>query len=178
MTSPGADRSCGSCSVCCKVLGIETLGKPQGTWCPRCKIGIGCGDYDNRPQECRTFACLWLTQSFLGPEWKPERAGFVLAAEHGGARLVVYVDPGKPTAWRKEPYFRQIKAWAAAAAARRHQVIVFVNNRAVAVLPDREVDLGLLKPGDKVVSRERHDASGRPVLDVQVLPGSETVRPN
>jgi len=176
MIASGAERSCGSCSLCCKVLGIAALMKPQGKWCPHCRIGSGCGNYEARPEECRTFSCLWLTQSFLGPQWKPDRAGFVLATEQGGARLIVYADPGKPAAWRTEPYYGQIKAWARAAVAQRRQVLVFVNSRATAVLPDREIELGALAPGDRVVYRERRDAAGRPILDADVLrgPGAST----
>jgi len=54
-------RSCGTCTLCCKVLAVDELKKPHGKWCAHCKTGQGCGIYDTRPAECRDFRCTWLT---------------------------------------------------------------------------------------------------------------------
>src|SRR5436305_14221849 len=43
-------RSCGDCTLCCKLLSITELEKPIGKWCPHCEIGKGCKIYDCRPQ--------------------------------------------------------------------------------------------------------------------------------
>jgi hypothetical protein len=59
-TEPAAGRSCGGCTMCCKVLGITELQKPVGKWCKHCEIGYGCRIYETRPAECRTFHCAWL----------------------------------------------------------------------------------------------------------------------
>lgn len=167
----GNTRNCGSCTLCCKVLGIAALEKPLGRWCPHCRPGKGCGIYETRPQECRTFHCLWLTESFLGPEWKPDRAKFVLYLEHGGARLVVQADPGAPANWRSEPYYSQIKAWAAAAANEQRQVVVQVNEQLTVVLPDRDVPLGAVRPGERIVTRRRL-VGGEAVLEVEKVAAS------
>ncbi len=53
-------RSCGDCTLCCKLIGIPELEKPPGTWCLRCTIGKGCQIYDTRPEACRNFRCAWL----------------------------------------------------------------------------------------------------------------------
>src|SRR5258708_34908707 len=55
-------RSCGSCSMCCYVMGVEDIDKPKSQWCRHCKPGKGCSIYDNRPATCKTFACMWLIQ--------------------------------------------------------------------------------------------------------------------
>lgn len=167
----GNARNCGACTLCCKVLGIAALKKPAGRWCSHCQPGRGCAAYEARPAECRTFHCLWLTQTFLGPEWKPDRAKFVLYLEHDGARLMVQADPGAPTSWRSEPYYSQLKAWAVAAAKEQRQVVVRVNDQATVILPDRDVPLGSVRDGERIVTRQRL-VGGRPVLDVEKVAAS------
>jgi hypothetical protein len=34
-------RSCGSCTLCCKLLRIEALDKPRDIWCRHCAVGRG-----------------------------------------------------------------------------------------------------------------------------------------
>jgi hypothetical protein len=53
----------------------------------------------------------------------------------------VYVDPGSPTAWRREPYYSQLKAWARVPADRGTQIVVYIKSKAIAILPNKEVDL-------------------------------------
>jgi hypothetical protein len=73
---------------------------------------------------------------------------------------LVQVDPGQAAAWKREPYYGQLKRWAAAALAERRHVVVFVNKLATVVLPDRDVALGLIEPGDRILARERPTANG------------------
>ena len=69
-------RSCGSCSLCCKLLVIDELDKPPDTWCPHCKPGRGgCSIYADRPPSCRLFRCGWLdSKGSVGDEWIPRAA--------------------------------------------------------------------------------------------------------
>ena len=39
-------------------------------------------------------------------EWRPSRCKLVLRVESDGKLIAVHVDPSDPTAWRREPYFR------------------------------------------------------------------------
>ena len=162
----GADRTCGTCTLCCKVYDVHDLDKPAGTWCRHCKPGRGCAIHDTRPQQCRLFDCLWLTQSWLGLDWKPERSKMVLSIDPSTRFLFVQVDPGAAHAWRAEPYYRQLKQWSAAAVAERRHVIVFLNKSAIVILPDRDVPVGIMGPGDRIVARERSTAAGV-TLDVE-----------
>ena len=146
-------RDCGECTLCCKVLGIAALDKPLGRWCPHCALGKGCTVYETRPEECRTFDCLWLQRETLGPEWRPDRAKFVLCATPDNSTLIVQVDPGAPDAWRRAPYLAVLRQWSKAANEARRQLIVMVGTRATVVLPDRDVPLGTVGPGDHIVSR-------------------------
>ena len=159
-TEPGEGRACGTCTLCCKVYDVPALDKPAGTWCRHCKPGRGCGIHETRPDHCRSFHCLWMTQTWLGPEWKPERSKMVLSIDPATNFMFVQVDPGSANAWRADPYYRHLKQWAAGAVTRNRQVVVFVNKSATVILPDRDVPLGVLGPGDRIMARERRTATG------------------
>ena len=81
--------------MCCKLIAVTELGKQPGTWCPHCVRGRGCGIYETRPTECRTFFCHWMVEKGLGPDWKPERSKIILVTSQGG-HLTAFVDPGTP----------------------------------------------------------------------------------
>jgi hypothetical protein len=118
-------RSCGSCSLCCKLLVIEELAKPPDTWCPHCKPGRGgCSIYADRPPSCRLFRCGWLdSKGRVGDEWYPTRSKMVLFNLPGPGFQVI-VDPAFPLAWRSEPYYSQLRA-----AARRSPVEIRIGFR-------------------------------------------------
>src|SRR5262245_7587478 len=95
-TTPLPGRSCGGCTLCCKVLGVPALEKPRGTWCSHCERGTGCRIYETRPDACRTFLCGWLVNPRFGAEWKPERSKIVdrkstrLNSSHLGISYAVF----------------------------------------------------------------------------------------
>lgn len=145
-------RECGTCTLCCKVLSITELEKPQGQWCRHAKIGEGCSIYGDRPSECRTFYCGYLSWAEVGEHWQPAKCKMVIVAELDGERIEIHVDPGRPAAWRDAPYYDEIKNMAEAAAAQNMQVIVSTGGRAIAILPDRDVDLGVVAPDERIVT--------------------------
>jgi hypothetical protein len=153
-------RSCGSCTLCCKVLKILELNKPQGAWCQHCKPGAGCKIYTERPLECRTFECGYQTQAELGEEWKPDRSKIVLVVEPEANRITAHVDPQRPDAWMREPFHTQLRQWAAAATPHRGQVIATVGRRAFMIFPDRDTDLGLVDDDELIVTTERKTPFG------------------
>ncbi len=92
-------RDCGGCTLCCKVMAVDELGKPARTWCPHCQIGHGCGSYDTRPKSCIDFHCGWLAG--IGPDsLRPDKSK-VIIAQSRETNMVVHVDPGAPDAWRR-----------------------------------------------------------------------------
>jgi hypothetical protein len=72
----------------------------------------------------------------------------------------VQVDPGQPNAWRREPYYGQLKRWAASSLPQKRHVLVHLNKTTTVVLPDRDVALGVFEPGDRMVARERMTPQG------------------
>ena len=130
--------------LCCKLMGITELNKPMHQWCPHCVKGRGCGIYESRPNECRTFNCDWLVTPALGDEWAPQRSKMILLQLTNGEsdKLVVHVDPSSPLAWTKEPYYSQLKKWARSIEARDGLINVRIGKRLIVVLPNKDVDLG------------------------------------
>ena len=152
MSSPSPTRACGECTLCCKVMGVGEIGKAQGVWCQHCEIGRGCKIYVTRPGECRTFDCVWLHNAALGEDWKPDRARFVLAYELGGKRLTVRCDPARQDAWKKQPYYAGLRALAKQGAPRGQYVMVDSGGRAIVMLPERDVDLGIVRDDELIVT--------------------------
>ena len=146
-----APRTCGSCTLCCKLFPVPELDKPAGRWCRHIAQGRGCGIHETRPEVCRAFWCQWIENPDLGPEWKPEKAKFVLSIYPGTQSLAVTVDPASPASWQGEAYLPWLRRWSRAAMEDGQFVIVFVGDNATVVLPDREKDLGVLGPGDRIV---------------------------
>lgn len=131
---------CGECGLCCKLLKIEELDKPQGKWCGHCKPGKGCTAYETRPGACRSFSCLWLASRenpadgiSLADELRPDRYKVMLTL--GGWRnenLVLHEDPDFAGAWRTNP---QILTLVNAFLAQGREVIVVTGNRRTLLQP-------------------------------------------
>jgi hypothetical protein len=166
-----AGRACGSCSLCCKVVAVEELEKPIGVWCKHCNRQNGCTIYETRPPSCRKFICQWLIAEGLGPEWKPDRAKFALLKSDRGRHVTAFVDPGYPSAWRRPPYYENFKHWAAMGAPNLDEMTlidVMIGPRCTVVLPDREVELGLLAADDMIQLGCKTTAAG-PVFEVSKI---------
>jgi len=72
------ERTCGSCTACCKTHPIAEFKNPAGVWCQHCDIGKGCKIYERRPQECQDFKCDWLF-GHLAENEKPDLVKIVVA---------------------------------------------------------------------------------------------------
>lgn len=84
-------RTCGDCSACCEVPGIETSpskapelagvhpgGKPRGTPCAHLAGGTGCRIYAGRPPLCRAYACGYLLGLVSGRPGGSQGAGLLV----------------------------------------------------------------------------------------------------
>ena len=113
--------------------------------------GKGCGIYETRPTECRTFYCHWMLEKGLTGDWKPEKAKFALVTSEGG-HMTAFVDPGVPGAWRQAPYYETLKRWSVEASRAKpaRLVMVRIGTRGFIVLPDREIDIGNVGPNEAI----------------------------
>jgi Fe-S-cluster containining protein len=148
---PVPGRSCGTCSLCCKVLAVQELNKPAGQWCRHAVPGSGCSHHAERPQACRQFFCSWRLDPDLGPEWKPEVSRFVLSADADRRALVVMVDPGVPLAWKREPYYARLKQLSELSFRQDGKVLVNHRGSITVLLPDRDVPIGVIDPAAEIV---------------------------
>ena len=157
------ERGCGSCGLCCKLLAVEALAKPAHQWCSHFEAGAGCGIYAERPQECRTFRCLWLTGPQLGDEWQPNRSRIVLFLTDDRSQLIASVDPAYPDAWRKPHFHQALRDWSRRGVDEGLQVLVKIGQHVVVVLPDRDIDLGMVGDTERLrLTRVRTDQGHRP----------------
>ena len=106
-------RTCGECTLCCKLLPVRELNKPADT---RCKFQrmTGCRIYSKRPSSCRIWSCAWLDDPATANIRRPDRShyvidtqpDFIVIEEDGNEQklpvLQIWVDPNYPDA-HKDP---------------------------------------------------------------------------
>ena len=143
-------RSCGTCNLCCKVYSIRELSKPAGQWCTHCVRGSGCAIHPDRPPSCRDFFCSWLVDPNVGPEWKPEVSRFVLSSDAFHRAIMVSVDPGRPLAWKRAPYYAVLKQFSEVFFRIDQKVLVNLTGHITVILPDRDVPIGRIGPADEI----------------------------
>lgn len=68
-------RACGECTVCCTVMAVPELHKPNRRACTHV-CDEGCAIHAERPQDCRDFHCLWLRGAVGdGERERPDQLG-------------------------------------------------------------------------------------------------------
>lgn len=75
-------NKCGKCGVCCKVCNIEVLNKPANVMC-RHYGSQGCMVYKNRPEDCKTYQCIWVTQQEIDLKYRPDYLGVIFEQPFG-----------------------------------------------------------------------------------------------
>ena len=167
--SPAKARECGTCTMCCKLLGIDDIGKPQNVWCEHCKPGKGCGIYETRSSDCRTFFCGWMADRSFDDSWRPDRAKFIMTEEPGTGRMFIECDAKFPGAWRREPFYARIMLFLNAPGMERQQIVVTTGRKITLLVRGGEFDLGEVNKGDKIDISYRPDGT----VSARVLPGGE-----
>ncbi len=94
-------RSCGTCTLCCSVMGVSELNKPNFTRCDH-QNNRGCNIYKDRPQSCHEFVCLWLAGA-LPISMKPNKVRAVAVPNNEKTAIVWFVPPADRGVWRKDP---------------------------------------------------------------------------
>ena len=148
VAAPSA-KSCGSCTLCCKVLGIMELEKPAWDWCPHCTPGKGCGIYEARPTSCRAFDCQWIVEPALAEAFKPDRSKVVLVGSPGPI-INAYCDPSQPLAWKREPMHALLRERARTRWGGLLAVVARAGLRTWLINGDGDTDLGEVDPRSEV----------------------------
>ena len=113
-SAPGA-RRCGGCTLCCKLLPVEEIGKHAGERCRHQRWGKGCAVYRRGlPVSCSLWSCAWLADAGAAGLPRPDRAHYVVDIVADTVRVVphdgtpptllsviqVWLDPAFPEAHR------------------------------------------------------------------------------
>lgn len=89
-------KECGSCTLCCKILGVIELDKPINKWCEHCIKSVGCSIYDERPNSCKDFECGWLLSN-APLEWRPDKSHMIITGESDKLNAtIIHQDPAYP----------------------------------------------------------------------------------
>lgn len=96
-------RTCGDCTLCCKILSVLDLEKPPMTWCEHCDIGKGCRIYDQRPESCQAFNCMWLINEWMPDEMRPDRCKIVFESLYGTKVILAMLNEGADNAHERQP---------------------------------------------------------------------------
>ena len=134
---------CQDCTGCCIVFEVKDVKKPFGTSCKhlgQTLFGTGCQIYNDRPDACKHYVCLWLDSqrrlevSTMPEGLRPDVCKVVLGWPWGEDRetLFVYPYPGHASAWQKEPvagYLRMILA-------RGGKIVVVAGDKRIAIKGD------------------------------------------
>lgn len=84
--TPQGGRTCGPCSLCCRLLPVPELTKDAGRQCPKIALPAGgCSIHPTRPAVCRSFECAWL-RGAGDEDQRPDLTGIVVCGEsrYGG----------------------------------------------------------------------------------------------
>ncbi|MGQ9372000.1 hypothetical protein [Azospirillum sp. ST 5-10] len=103
-------RTCGDCTLCCKLMGVPELKKPAARWCDACDRGSGCTVYAERPPSCRNFECFWLMDEAFPDDLRPDRIHALAWFNDTPDSAVLHVDPAHPRALRSAPVDALIQA--------------------------------------------------------------------
>lgn len=109
--------SCGTCTLCCKIMGVPELDKLPGVWCPHVDKKKGCTIYDDRPPNCRKFDCVWLQAQdresdnlMKAADLRPDRCKGVIVTTENSGGIMVKMDPHRPNGYKTGALARLIKA--------------------------------------------------------------------
>jgi len=145
--------------MCCKLLAVAELEKPMGVLCAHCRPGQGCGIYLERPHACRSFQCVWLLDPEMPHRFRPDQSRVILDQDHDGRRLIARCDPANPLAWRRNPIYGALKAYAAKEWGSGRIVIAVAGRRVWLIAPREDVDVGEIDPASTLHVAERGDGS-------------------
>ena len=136
-------KRCGSCSLCCKLLPVGSLGKKANTRCQHQSHAKGCKIYRQPgefPWECELWNCAWLVGMADGIG-RPDRTHYVVdtvtdtvtAVQNGQEQKLrvvqVWVDPDYPEAYKDPDLLKWLDKNALIALVR------FGNDSAITILP-------------------------------------------
>jgi hypothetical protein len=74
-------RSCGECTLCCRLLPVKSLQKLAGHKCKHQRFRTGCAIYGlarGMPMDCKLWSCRWLVGKDTDDLMRPDHAHYVI----------------------------------------------------------------------------------------------------
>ena len=84
-------KDCGECTWCCFHTEATSFEKKNG-WCIYCKNG--CFIYNQRPDVCRNFDCIWRMEDDVPESYRPDRCGVMFERPFGSRTYIGHINPG------------------------------------------------------------------------------------
>jgi hypothetical protein len=109
------------------------------------------------------FQCRFLQDPSLREEWRPSKSRIVVTVTPDRQRIAAHVDPERPGAWRREPFYSTFKTWArelASQSDRIGQMYVAIGKHTIVILPDRNVDVGIVEDDEIVITKKDRGPRG------------------
>lgn len=112
------NRSCGGCTLCCRLLPVRELGKKDNERCVHQRTGKGCAVYATLPRvspSCCLWSCRWVVNDDTAELSRPDRSHYVIdmmpdfitlsddddPTHKSNVEIVqVWVDPKHPDAYK------------------------------------------------------------------------------
>jgi hypothetical protein len=137
---------CQDCDGCCRVFEVKDVAKAFGETCKHLGptlFGHGCQIYNERPDACKRYVCLWLDSQrrpeveSLPEALRPNVSKVVLGWPWGTDRetLFVYPYPGHETAWQYGAVAKYLKM----VIDRGAKVVVVSGNKRIAIKGDMAI---------------------------------------
>lgn len=168
-------KVCGDCTLCCKVYDVDDLEKKAGKRCDHVRPEGGCGVWGLHPKTCQDFKCLWLRHDDMKVMWRPDICGFVMRIEPNTNNLAIDVDQDRHDAWRRQPYYDQIKQWSEVMPRNEGLVLVYAPEGLYVITPMEDLFLKAPKRGDILETGMENSLFG-PRPFARVIPAREVKR--
>jgi hypothetical protein len=99
----------------------------------------------------------------LTEEWRPSVSKLIPVVDAECRQMRIHVDPDHPDAWKAQPYYERLKQWARISVSQRMLVVVRIGELAVVVLPDKDVELGVLGDDEVIMVEQTKGPSGNSI---------------
>lgn len=137
---------CQDCDGCCRVFEVKDVNKAFGEACKHLGptlFGHGCQIYNERPDACRRYVCLWLDSQrrqeveSLPEQLRPDVTKVVLGWPWGTDRetLFVYPYPGHETAWQ----YGDVAQYLGAVLSKGAKVVIVAGDKRIAIKGDMAI---------------------------------------
>jgi len=102
-------NKCEECTLCCELLPIKEINKQPSVLCSDCTLSKGCNIYNNRPEECKNFNCLYIEDNEMPDFLRPDKCNVIF--EKITTKIFIAINHyNEPFAYERENVIDYIKS--------------------------------------------------------------------